>query len=82
MDGVRVHTETFGNGTKKKWAGPEVSADGIGAGGLKIHLKDQYASAAGSYRSQPMDAPGLNASNRYTTPYRPGESAAAPGWAK
>ena len=82
MDGVRVHTETFGDGRKEKWAGPDVAADGIGAGGLKIHLKDPFAPAAGHYRSQPLQAPGLNASNRYATPYRPGESTAAPEWTK
>ena len=82
MDGVRVHTETFGDGRKQKWAGPEVAADGIGAGGLKIHMKDPFAPAAGHHRSQPVQAPGLNASNRYATPYRPGESTSAPDWTK
>eukprot|EP01044_Picomonas_judraskeda_P037900 COSAG03_NODE_17436_length_375_cov_1.304348_1_plen_68_part_00 len=58
MDGVRVHTETFGDGRRQPWAGPEVSADGIGAGGLKIHSKDPFAPAA-TYRSQPVEGPGL-----------------------
>ena len=85
MDGARVHTETFGAlGQPKrtqKWAGPGVSADGIGAGGLQISLKDPFALPA-YHRSQPMEAPGLNASNQYATPYRPGESTSAPGWVK